>query len=369
VRIHIGPSRMTSSRIRVDEVLETHRAFWHTRGLAKPLLNVELEGRTHARRSLPRKLEPLKLPLKQGIATTGMPLEPWMLEPEKIHPIPEDTRESLDVPRTCGDVFQVLAPYYKIPWVEAIAGCSLVVKGDTIWSKPYVDRSKLGKERIEIARSQAWIDKLVDFTAYLVHGLFPGYLVTQTLMRGPTDLLNAIMGVENMCIGMYMFPQEMRDILSKLTDVLVEAASTQLKAIPKFDGGCCNPFGLWAPGTSVRTQDDAAVHLSPRMYEEFILPCEKRIVEPFDYTVRHVHSDCIRIVDMLLDMTDLSAIEITVDEFPYPRNLDALTPVLQKIQTRKPLIVSGVFTQNEFDHIAGALSPNGLLLDAEIKQG
>jgi len=72
---------------------------------------------------------------------------------------------------------------------------------------------------------------------------------------------------------------------------------------------------------------------------------------------------------MLLDLADLSAIEVTVDEFPYPRDWDALIPVLQKIQTRKPLIVSGVFTQDEFDRMAGALSPNGLLLDAEIKQG
>jgi len=235
--------------------------------------------------------------------------------------------------------------------------------------KTYVDRSKLGKERITVTKSQEWIDKLVDFTTFLVRSVFPGYLATQTLMRGPGDLLSAIMGVENMCIGIYMFPQETRDILSKLTDVLIEAASTQLKAIPRFHGGYCNPFGLWSPGISVRTQDDASVQLSPRQYEEFILPCEKRIIEPFDYTVRHVHSGCIRIVDMLLDLADLSAIEVTVDEFPYPRDWDALIPVLQKIQTRKPLIVSGVFTQDEFDRMAGALSPNGLLLDAEIKQG
>jgi hypothetical protein len=65
----------------------------------------------------------------------------------------------------------------------------------------------------------------------------------------------------------------------------------------------------------------------------------------------------------------LSAIEVTVDEFPYPRDWDALIPVLQKIQAKKPLIVLGVFTQDEFDLIGEALSPNGLLFDAEIKQG
>lgn len=366
--IQIGPDEMTSSALQADKVLEAHRAFWDRKGVAKPLLNVEVEGRTRARRALPRKLEPLMLPLKDGIATAGMSLEPWMLEPEKIHPALEDTQEPLDVPRIYGDVFQVLAPYYKIPWVEAIAGCPLVVKGDSIWAEPYIDRSKLGKERITIARSQEWIDKLVDFTTSLVRSVFPGYLVTQTLMRGPGDLLSAIMGVENMCIGMYMFPEEMRDILSELTDVLIEAASTQLKAIPRFCGGHCSPYGLWAPGTAARTQDDASVQLGPRQYEEFILPCEKRIIESFDCTVRHVHSGGIRIVDMLLDIASLSAIEVTMDEFPHPRDWDALIPVLQKIQTKKPLIVFGVFTQDEFDRIAGALSPNGLLLDAEIKQ-
>jgi len=338
--------------------------------LAKPLLNVGAEGRTHARRAIPsgvRTLEPLILPLKDTIVTPGMTLRPWMLEPEKIHPLPEDTHEHLDVPKTYGDVFQVLAPYYKIPWVEAISGCPLVVKGDSIWPKPYVDRTGLGKEKVTVARSQEWIDKLVDFTTFLVRNVFPEYLVTQPLMRGPGDLLSAIMGVENMCIGMYMFPDTTRDLLSKLTDVLIEAASTQLKAIPEFNGGYCNPFGVWAPGASVRTQDDASVQLSPRHYEEFILPCEKRIVECFDYTVRHVHSGCIRIVDMLLGVANLGGIEVTVDEFPYPRDWDALIPVLQKIQTRKPLIVSGAFTQEEFDRVVGALSPNGLLLDAWIQ--
>jgi len=113
-----GPDEMTGSALRVGEVLELHRAFWHRKELAKPLLNVEAEGRTHARRALPRKLEPLSLPLKHGMATKDMSLQPWMLEPEKIHPAPDDTQQPLDLPRTYGDVFQVLAPCYKIPWVE-----------------------------------------------------------------------------------------------------------------------------------------------------------------------------------------------------------------------------------------------------------
>ena len=60
--------------------------------------------------------------------------------------------------------------------------------------------------------------------------------------------------------------------LSTATSVFVETLRAQLEVIDTIAGGYVNPFGIWAPGTVVRTQCDASAILSPDHYADWFLP-------------------------------------------------------------------------------------------------
>ena len=76
--------------------------------------------------------------------------------------------------------------------------------------------------------------------------------------------------------------------------------------------GYVNPFGIWAPGTVVRTQCDATAFLSAGHYAEWYLPYDERICEAVDYSIIHLHSCSLHTVDVLLEVERPHAIQVTL---------------------------------------------------------
>jgi len=352
----------------VEGLLDLHRAFWRMEDLTECLVNFERE-RVERRAYMwgpPEAVPKLsELQLADGrIASEGLVLEPWMLSPTKAHPLGLLMKKAKRKVANLGETFQTFPPYFKIPWIEAVAGCKLEVaaKSDCVWSRHYLNRNWYEKED-SLRLNEEWTRKLLEFTHYLEQELHGSIPVVQTLMRGPCDMLSAIMGVEEMCMSMATHPTETQELLRLLTDLFIRVASAQVEAVPRFRGGYCNSFGLWAPGTSIRTQDDQSVSLNPRLYEKFILPFQKNIAQNFDYSVMHLHTGAgLRILDMFLHAEEVSAINVTFDPPPWGPSVEELIPILKKIQTRKPLIFDGSFTDDELSRILEQLSPRGLLV-------
>ena len=349
---------MTSS---MKEVLDRHKAFWDMEDVNQPLLA-----------TLPSSEEaPMKLTLADGtVATEGLLLKPQMLSPERIHPrlhifgkMESDRKERS--PCLVGDMFGLMAPFAKIPWMEAIVGCPIQVsvKGNTIWARP-VPEANLA----EIGVRGEWIGKLETFTKYLVDNFFGQYLVSATLMRGPVDMLTAILGKGNLVMSMYRRRDEMQKAAAALADLFISVARAQLDIIPRFQGGCCNLYGLWGPGTAIRTQDDGSAILPPRICKEFVLPYHQKIASKFDYSIMDIHSGAeLHMIDLLLDAEHIKSVSVTVDPRPFGPGINELLPFFSKIQERKPLHIYGEFTERELGKIIKTLSPRGLAIRAALR--
>jgi hypothetical protein len=99
------------------------------------------------------------------------------------------------------------------------------------------------------------------------------------------------------------------------------------------------------------------------MYREFLLPCDRRIAENFEHSMIHLHSAALHVVDDLLDVDPLTAIQVAFD--PSGPSLEQLMPVFAKIMERKPLLILGVMgdlAPGDIDRIAGSLPAAGLCL-------
>ena len=74
-----------------------------------------------------------------------------------------------------GDLIQPFAPAYGVPWIEAIAGCTVTAEPGSLWAQPALE-SYIDRHPIRFDPTNPWLRKLVDFTRTLVAfsaGRFP----------------------------------------------------------------------------------------------------------------------------------------------------------------------------------------------------
>ncbi len=332
----------------ISRLLDKHRAWWQRDAL--------LVARVPT-----TPLGDLWIPLRRGTATDDMELTPDDLDPEALAGAPEDSADLV-----ChGDRIRTRSAYTRIPWVEAILGCRIraTIKSGSMRAQSFVQRWEDWDGAPEW-RQSPWLRLLEDQVERLVRnsGAYP--IVTHTLMRGPVDLAEAVLGPELLCLSLYEYPQEMRCFLDKATEAFLGILQAQMSRIPPLAGGYINPFGVWCPGTMVRTQCDASAILSPEQYKTWFLPYDQRISKSVDCSIIHLHSGSLHTVDVLLDVEHPRAIQVSLDPEPSGPAVESLVPTFAKILSAKPLIVDGYLTEGQIAHLLGALPHGGLYISA-----
>ena len=344
-------AKTTSEPHIVDsQLLDKHARWWRREGL----LYAEVP---HA------PLGPLWLPLAGGrIATEDVDLRPDMLDMEQL--VGEDQKPGALTSR--GDHIETAAPFAPVPWVEAVLGCPIraSIGGGAMraqaWVRHWDDWGAGSHWR------QEWVDALLQMTSQLVARSGGRYAVTQTLMRGPSDLAEAVLGPERTCLAMYDHPSELSGFLDTATDVFVRLLRAQLERIPPIEDGYVNPFGVWAPGTVVRTQCDASAFLSPRQYAQWFLPYDVRTSEAADYAVIHLHSGSLHTIEPLLEVERPQAIQVTIDPPPSAPPVRELLPRFRRALEAKCLIIDGILTREEIALLLRELPHDGLYILARF---
>ena len=302
----------------------------------------------------------LWLPLTGGtVAEEDLDLRPEMVDIDRIvgEPLGEGPLEA------AGDQLCRSAPYTQIPWVEAILGLPIrtTIEGGSMRVGAHTD-SWAAWDNGAVHRDDDWFDLLKRFVDLLAERRGGRHAITQTLMRGPSDLAEAVLGPELMCFSIYDHPDELRRFLDTATDLFIEILHEQLARIPTIEGGYVCPFGIWSPGTVVRTQCDASAFLSAEHYAEWFMPYDVRICESVDFSIIHLHSNSLHTVDKLLGLEKPHAIQVTLDIEPSGPPLAQVLPILRRILSVKPLILEGHMTDDEVRLIGEELPSDGLSL-------
>ena len=153
-------------------------------------------------------------------------------------------------------------------------------------------------------------------------------------------------------------------LLEQMTDLYIRWVQTQLEVIPRVWGGYCNQYGIWSPGTCIRTQEDYALNLSRDTFHEFFMPNCRRVVESFEYQVFHTHSAFPQLAEWVMEIDGLKCIEVALD--PQGPTIDQSIPLWNRILQEKSLLIIGPVTRTQLDLLVNSLSPGGLWLDIEL---
>ena len=269
-----------------------------------------------------------------------------------------------------GDLFRTESAFPKIPWMEAIAGCAIHSgKEEAMWAKPVVNDDCGELPAVVPDQDNPWLRKLLELTVSLVEAADGSYLVSQTLQRGPSDMLSALLGDVRMGLWLYDHPDRVRELLSRCADAFIAVTRAQYAMIPRFHGGWALwNYGLWAPGSVTRLQTDSSVQISSEMYRDFILPHERRIMASFAYCLMDLHSaGTLSHCDALIQEPQLEAISVTLDRYENGPSIEALLPVFRKILETKSLLVYGEVTERELENLVADLPPTGLCINVALE--
>jgi hypothetical protein len=304
----------------------------------------------------------LWLPLADGsLAEHDLDLTPEMLDLERLAGPPRQPGW-LEI---FGDLFCTLDPYGRVPWVEAILGSPIhaTIQGGSMRTRAFVQSLEQWQEQPRHF-DPAWFHTLLHLTEKLVERSAGRCAVTQPTLRGPADLAEAVLGPELMSFAMYDNPQALASFVAEASTVFITILHALVERVPKLAGGMVSPFGIWAPGSVVRTQCDATAFLSARQYEQWFLPQDVRICESVDYSIIHLHSVSLHTVEALLSVEKPMAIQITLEARPKGPELETMLPIFKKILHAKPLLLEGKLTHQEVAWLQANLPVGGLAISA-----
>lgn len=242
--------------------------------------------------------------------------------------------------------------------MAAIMGCAVHAGGGTAWDEKF--QGDWVSYRLEsVPWDNGWLDKMNELTKAVVRASQGRYPVGPCHIRGPSEAAAAMMGHKELCLSIYDRPRELSRLLDICTEVWLEVVRSQYELVPSYAGGYYYPsVPLWAPGKTMVIAADATTLVSPRVFEEIFRPHMERISQRLEYAWMHTHSTYLHMLDSLLRIERLRAIQVTVD-LSGP-SVEALLPVFRKIQSCVPLIVSGPLNGDELRTLIEGLSPRGL---------
>jgi hypothetical protein len=349
--------------------LGRHKAFWECRqegflrsvGVFAPSIPVHLpqpDGRrlTQVERLSPDHVDPVSMIAEIELWLDGQPDLSLFAQRQSI--------ASLGL----GDLMPFSQPFFKIPWLEAMLGCPIKMTEGQIWVQRHVEGAEHVIRRGAHFEGDPWFELYIEFLRLLQTRLGDRFPVsTNTLLRGPSDLVAAIMGVEEACVGWLEQPAEMARLMRVCTDANLAVIEAGNKVLEPMEGGSMSGWGVWAPGPVVRTQADHSTLLSPQMYRGHILAYDLEVIRSCPHCIFHIHNNGLHIAPILVEIPELDVIEVVVDPYPGAARKPYEIEMLQLIQKHKPLILDVNFPDlEEADRVLSQLERAGLCFNARF---
>lgn len=337
------------SDARSAERIELHKAFWRREGQERPIAAFRVVPDFFFSRHF-RAAESLLVPDKL-VTPEMLDVEAFLPDYERMY------RMSVELDQ---DAFWVAEPFTGIPWMEAILGCEVRAGAESFISKPRKE-SLDSLAQVRLDPENPWFLKYLEFTKRLVElsdGRFP---VGMPIMRGPSDMVGALMGQTEMVFALADEPDRMKEFFIRTAEAFLDVIRAQNALVPPFKGGSALGFyHVYCPGSSIWYQEDLSAIMSPALYREFLSEPERRICAGRDGTAIHLHPASFFILDELLAKDDLKAIEVNKDV--GGPSVEEMIPQLRKIQTKKSLILWGDLNEDDLDCAERNLSAQGLFL-------
>ncbi len=246
----------------------------------------------------------------------------------------------------------------------AVFGAPVRATADVMTAEPILDDwDQLDALRLDLDND--WVQRALGLACQLVARSGGRYAVTPGLIEGPSDICAALRGITRLAGDLYEFPDEVRR-LAEMGAVAWEAyARAMHEVVPLYDGGTVTQWSVWTPGRGIALQEDFCTVISPRDFRRFFAPLDARLAATVDTAWIHVHAGAIHLVEPLVEIEALDAIQIVHDGAASPP-FERMIPEMQRVQAAGKGLILRKFSPAELEEILPQLSLNGLAIDTYL---
>ena len=258
------------------------------------------------------------------------------------------------------DFIPFSAPWRAIPWLEAICGCPVhYSSGSMAPDKAILDVEDLLK--IQDFEKPEWRDFLFQQTEHLTKNMARDCWVSPSILRGPSDILAAMRGMDNFYMDSLLKPDLLDKAAAHLTGLTANIIEKHFAYVKPQLGGYGHIYGYWSPEKTNVYQEDAMGMVDPGIFRDIFLKHNNTLVKRLDgHAFFHLHSTGFAHYKHLLEIEGLSGIEITIEQNGPP--LIDLVEVFKEIlsKTRLILFVDAYFDQ--LNEVLKQIPSDGLYL-------
>lgn len=336
-----------------QDKLKKYRAFWTNAPMARPLIGFSLGG-WFPLQSYPRMA---KFRGRREIAANELHPEDFLADYDRLVAPWEEVED---------DVIRAVAPLPPFPWLEAMLGARVQVGDEAIWALEggfeYADLDAL-----DLSSDNPWRRKYLEFVAALNNRFRDRCPVGQPILRGVSDMIAALRGASQMVFDLYDHQEQFRRLAGRCTDLLIALLAEQQGITGPFAGGYeVEQLALWAPGRIIRMQEDGSAFFSPSLYVQHLQREDERQASSFPYSVIHLHSSSLFLLDAILNVESLKCIQINKDVGGM--EVSGMLPFFKKVQQcGKRLLIRGKLDHGDLTLLRSELSPNGLYLQIVVE--
>ncbi|HIE26171.1 TPA: hypothetical protein EYP66_02670 [Candidatus Poribacteria bacterium] len=257
---------------------------------------------------------------------------------------------------------------------EALVVDRVAIRAGTSWAEPcFRDWHQFDNYKV---KDTIWFQRLMDNTKRAVDAVDTNkYPFSCMAFRGPVDMAEAVMKGERLCAAVIDHPNELKNMLARITDIIIETGLAHSELLPSYKGGYFNSYGLWTPGRTITLTFDGGCLFSPACYEEFFLPQDIRICEAFDTPFVHLHAASRQHFLAWRDIPNLG-LQCVIDQAWLPENvnqpigpqLEELLPLFKKIREKKSLMLYGFFDEKLLELALKELPPGGSAITGLVEE-
>jgi len=257
------------------------------------------------------------------------------------------------------------APWRGAPWLEAMSGCRVPYASGSLSGAHFVNRAE-DLAALPIPADNGWLECLRSQTEELVATCPADCFVSPSILRGHSDVLAALRGLDSFFLDLYDAPGVAAKALERVGLLICDVLDMHFRLVPPKLGGYGHIFGYWAPGPTIAIQEDMMGLASPDLFADLFLEHEARLVEHLGpYTFFHIHSTGYAHYRHLLEIPGLAGVQLMVEA--NGPSLTSLIPVMQEILERTRLIVTVDSHFDELVEAAGQLPRDGLYITVSDK--
>jgi hypothetical protein len=332
----------------IERLLQRHCDFWTGARVKAPLIG-KIPTRLWKERPYP-------------LAGGRIARDPTPLRPEEVDIEGMAGAGRTPEPLLFGDLIRPHAYPYPQAWMEAVIGCPITVSAFGCVAKPagVPLTEAAGRVSVEAALRSEWLPVMERLLRRA--GELAGERPVRTLhLRGVIDMLAACLGEEALCTAALEEPGALRALGARCAEVRVAVARRDMALRPLWRGGRVGIYCIYSPGEQADYQIDASSLFSAATYGERFLEHDRAALDAFPYSVTHLHACGLHIIDAILKIDSLRAVQINLDRETGVWDKERMLHYCRKLQgAGRGIILNGELTEGEIEEFRRALRPERL---------